>query len=85
MLPEAQINLAHGVVYLATAKKDRSAYNAYFKAVEDVKKHGNLAVPLKICNAPTKLMKNLGYGKGYQAYTDEDLRPDKINKNDYFR
>ncbi len=63
-LPEAQINLAHGVAYLASAPKDRRAYDAYFAALEDVKKHGNLEVPLFLRNAPTQLMKELGYGSG---------------------
>lgn len=74
--PEAQINLAHGTAYLAQAKKDRSAYDAYFAAVDDVKRLGNLPIPLKIRNAPTKLMKELGYGKGYEKYpsTDPHLR-----------
>ncbi len=63
--PECQINLAHGVVYLAMAKKDRSSYEAYFKALEHVKKFGNLPIPMSIRNAPTKLMKDLSYGKGY--------------------
>lgn len=82
--PECAINLAHGTVYLASAKKDRSAYEAYFKAVDDVKKYGNLPIPLKIRNAPTKLMKDLGYGKGYEAYTDEDLLPDKLKGKKYY-
>jgi putative ATPase len=68
--PECQINLAHGTVYMAKAKKDRSAYNAYFKALDDVKKYGNLSIPLEIRNAPTKLMKELGYGKGYVKYPE---------------
>jgi putative ATPase len=63
--PECQINLAHGVVYLAKAKKDRSAYEAYFKALQDVQTHGNLPIPMNLRNAPTKLMKDLGYGEGY--------------------
>jgi putative ATPase len=84
-LPEAQINLAHGTVYLATAKKDRSAYDAYFQALDDVKKYGNLPVPMNIRNAPTKLMKNLGYGKGYEKYTKEDLLPDKLKKKKYYK
>ena len=58
-LPEAAINLAHGVVYLATSKKDKGSYEAYFSALADVKKYGNLPVPLKIRNAPTKLMEEL--------------------------
>lgn len=83
--PEAQINLAHGVVYLASAKKDRSAYEAYFKALADVKKHGNLPVPLNLRNAPTKLMKKLGYGQGYEKYTDRSLLPDKIKNKKYYK
>lgn len=82
-LPEAQINLAHGVVYLSTAKKDRSSYEAYFKALDDVKKHGNLPVPKNILNAPTKLMKDLEYGKGYDKYSKESYLPEKLKKKRY--
>lgn len=82
--PECQINLAHGVVYLASAKKDRSAYEAYFKALEDVKTYGNLPIPMNIRNAPTKLMKDLGYGKGYEKYTDKDLLPEKLKGKKYY-
>jgi len=84
-LPEAQINLAHGTVYLANATKDRSSYEAYFKALDDVKKHGNLPIPLKIRNAPTKLMKDLDYGKGYEKYTKDDLLPEKLKGKKYFK
>jgi putative ATPase len=66
--PECAENLAHGVAYLSLAKKDRSAYNAYLAAMKDVKEFGNLPIPLKIRNAPTKLMKELGYGEGYEKY-----------------
>lgn len=83
--PEAQINLAHGTVYLATAKKDKSAYLAYFAALADVEKHGNLPIPLNIRNAPTKLMKDLGYGKGYERYTKESLLPEKLQGTVYYR
>ncbi len=82
-LPECGINLAHGVVYLATAKKSRNAYNAYMNAMKDVKDFGNLPVPLKIRNAPTKLMKDLGYGEGYEKYTKDDLLPDKLKGKKY--
>ena len=82
--PECAINLAHGTVYLASAKKDRSAYDAYFRAVDDVKKYGNLPTPLKIRNAPTRLMKDLGYGKGYEPYTNEDLLPEKLKGRKYY-
>jgi putative ATPase len=81
--PECQENLAHGTVYLAQAKKDRSAYDAYFRALDDAKRHGNLPVPMSIRNAPTKLMKDLGYGKGYQKYTQESLLPDKLKHQKY--
>lgn len=83
--PECAINLAHGVVYLTSAKKNRSAYNAYFSAVDDVKKFGNLPIPLNLRNAPTKLMKELGYGKGYDKYTKEGLLPDKLKGRSYYK
>lgn len=83
-IPEAQINLAHGTVYLANCKKDRSAHDAYFEALEDVKSFGNLPIPLKIRNAPTKLMKDLNYGKDYDKYDKESYLPDKIKNKKYF-
>jgi putative ATPase len=83
-LPEAAINLAHGVVYLSTAKKDKSSYEAYFEALEDVQLHGNLPIPMKIRNAPTKLMKDMGYGKGYERYSADDLLPDKLKGKRYY-
>lgn len=98
-LPECQINLAHGVTYLASAKKDRSSYDAYFKALEDVKTFGNLPIPLNLRNAPTKLMKSLGYSKGYDLpanathrrwqagkYPDKEmsLLPDKLKNKKYY-
>ena len=82
-LPECAINLAHGVSYLSRCKKDRSSYDAYMAAAEDVKAYGNLPVPLKLRNAPTKLMKELGYGKGYERYTSDDLLPDKLKGKRY--
>ncbi len=84
-LPEAQINLAHGTVYLANCKKDRGAYDAFFRAMEDVKGYGNLPIPLKIRNPETKLMKNLDYGKGYVQYDKESYLPDKIKNKKYFK
>lgn len=82
--PECQENLAAGTVYLATAKKDRSAYEGYMKALEDVKTYGNLPIPLQILNPVTKLMKNAGYGKNYDKYTKEDLLPEKLKGRKYF-
>jgi putative ATPase len=83
--PEAAINLAHGVVYLTNAPKDRTAYDAYFEALADVKEHGNLPVPLAVRNAPTKLMKDLGYHKGYELYMKEDILPDKLKGKKYWK
>jgi putative ATPase len=83
--PECSINLAHGVCYLAQAPKTKNSYYAYFDAVADVKKYGNLPIPLTICNAPTKLMKDLGYGDGYQKYTQEDLLPEKLRGKKYLK
>lgn len=82
--PECQENLAHGVVYLATAKKDRSAYDAYMAALSDVKNLGNLPVPLIIRNPVTKLMGEIGYGSGYEKYTKESLLPEKIKGKKYY-
>lgn len=84
-LPECGINLAHGVAYLSQCKKDKSAYNAYMAALDDAKKYGNLPVPLKVRNAPTKLMKDLGYGEGYERYTNEDLLPKKLKGKKYLK
>lgn len=84
-LPECAENLAHGALYLALAKKDRSAYEAYLKAKEDVLKYGELQVPLSIRNASTKLLDELGYGKGYDKYTKESLMPDKLKNKKYLK
>jgi putative ATPase len=84
-LPECQINLAHGVVYLAECKKDRSSNDAYFLALEDAKEKGNLPIPLQLRNAPTKLMKELGYSKGYEKYGKEGFLPDKLKNAKYFK
>lgn len=83
--PECAINLAHGVVYLAKAKKNRAAYNGLRAAQEDVRNFGNLPVPLKIRNAPTKLMDDLGYGKGYEKYDDESYLPEKLKGKKYYK
>jgi len=83
-LPEAGINLAHGVAYLSRCSKDRSAYDAYKAALEDARNLGNLPIPMSLRNAPTKLMKDLGYGEGYEKYSDEDLLPDKLKGKKYF-
>jgi len=92
-LPECQFNLAHGVVYLATAPKNRAAGDAYFRALDDVKEQGNLPIPLHIRNAPTQLLRELGYGgtgsvhapQGYQAYTHPRMLPEAIKGRRYYR
>ncbi len=84
-LPECVINLAHGVVYLCTAPKSKASYEAYNAAMADVKQHGNLPIPLKIRNAPTKLMKDMGYGEGYERYPKEDLLPEKLKNTTYYK
>jgi len=70
--PEGELALAQAVVYLATAPKSNAIYVAYKKVLEDIRKTGSLEVPLHIRNAPTKLMKNLDYGKGYQYAHDQE-------------
>lgn len=71
--PECAINLAHGAVYLANCPKDRRAYDALRLAQNDVHEHGNLPIPMGLRNAPTKLMQELGYGKG-ESGLPEKLR-----------
>jgi len=83
--PECQENLAAGTVYLAQASKDRRAYDAFMTALADVKTYGNLPIPLNLRNAPTKLMKEIGYGKGYDKYTKDSLLPEKIKDKKYFK
>ncbi len=80
-LPEAQINLAHGVTYLAKAAKDRSSYEAYFRALDDVQSRGNLEIPMHLRNAPTQLMKEMGYGERTQASN----LPDALAGTRYYR
>lgn len=84
-LPECQFNLAQGTSYMALAPKDRTAGDAYFAALEDVKQEGNLPIPMQLRNAPTKLMKELGYGKGYEMYTTDDLLPEKLKGRKYYK
>lgn len=81
--PECAINLAHGVAYLCAQKKDRRVYDGLMAATADVKQHGNLPVPLKIRNAPTKLMRELEYGKGYQKYDQESYLPEELKGKKY--
>ena len=83
--PEGRIPLAEATVYLATSPKSNSAYEGINKALEIVRSTGNLPVPLHLRNAPTKLMKQLGYGKDYKyahAFTgnfvNQQFLPDEM-------
>lgn len=78
--PEARIILSQAAVYLATSPKSNSSYLAIGLAQAAVKKQGDLAVPLHLRNAPTRLMKSLDYGKGYQ-YSHE--QPDNFSEQEY--
>lgn len=81
-LPEAGINLAHGTAYMARAPKSRAAYDAYKTALREVEQSGNLPIPLHLRNAPTQLMKDLGYGRD----GDRDSRlPDPIRDKTFFK
>lgn len=71
-LPEGKIPLAQAVVYLATAPKSNASYSAMLAAAADVAAHGALPVPLHLRNAPTALMKELGYGRGYKYAHEYD-------------
>lgn len=84
-MPECGINLSHGVIYLSKAPKTKAAYYAYLAAQADAREHGSLPIPMNIRNAPTKLMKDLGYGKGYERYTKEDLMPEKLRNVKYYK
>lgn len=83
--PESRIILSQCVTYLASSAKSNASYEAISAAQEAVKKHGDLPVPLHIRNAPTRLMKNLDYGKGYKYahsfdgnFADQEYLPEKI-------
>ncbi|MEE4255057.1 MAG: replication-associated recombination protein A [Desulfuromusa sp.] len=91
-LPEARINLAQGVTYLATAPKSNASYVGINEALAEVRKSGALPVPKHIRNAPTQLMKQLDYGKGYKyahnyqdGFTEQTHLPDQIAGKNYYR
>jgi len=69
--PEGELAIAQAIVYLACAAKSNAVYTAYGTAREDARQHGSLEVPLHLRNAPTRLMKDLGYGKRYRYAHDE--------------
>ena len=79
--PEGELALAQACVYLATAPKSNAVYNAYKASMRAAKEAGSLPPPKHILNAPTKLMKEEGYGGGYLYDHDQ---PDGFSGQDYF-
>jgi len=91
--PEGELTIATAVVYLACAPKSNAVYVAMDEAMADVEEFGTLDVPLRLRNAPTRLMKNLGYGRGYRYAHDEPdafaagerYLPDELPDRRYYR
>lgn len=89
--PECSVHLAQAVLYCTKSKKSNLLYTAYTEAAKDAKYTSNLAVPLHLRNAPTKFMKDIGYGDGYKYspdhnYTEEqNYLPQELNNKDYFK
>ena len=90
--PEGDLAIAQAAVYLATAPKSNAVYKGYGEAREDVRTNPNLPVPLHIRNAPTGLMKDLGYGKDYaydhddpDGYAPQDYLPENLSGREYYR
>jgi len=91
-MPEARIILAQTAAYLASAPKSNASYRAIEEALDDVRKLPNLAVPLHLRNAPTSLMKDTGYGDGYQyshdykgGFSEQQYLPDNLLEKLYYR
>lgn len=91
-MPECEVFLIQLAIYLANAPKDNSAYIVEGLVKQDIAEYGNLPVPMHIRNAPTKLMKDLGYGKGYKydhdlknKKSDQQCMPDKLKKRKYLK
>lgn len=90
--PEGELAVAQAVVYMACAPKSNAVYTAFKAAMQDARKQGSLDVPLHLRNAPTRLMKELGYGKTYRYAHDEpeayaageNYLPDKLAGNRYY-
>lgn len=90
---EGELAIAEAVIYMACAAKSNAAYVAYHAAMDDAKRHGSLEVPLHIRNAPTKLMKELGYGKQYRYAHDEpeayaageNYFPEELGQRTYYQ
>ncbi len=90
--PEGELALAQAVVYLATAPKSNAAYKAYKESLRSAKETGSLAPPMHILNAPTSMMKDLGYGKGYaydhdteEGFSGQNYFPDDMPRRAFYR
>ncbi|MDD2656729.1 MAG: replication-associated recombination protein A [Patescibacteria group bacterium] len=89
-MPECCVHLAQAVVYCAKSKKSNLLYTAYGKAATDARNTSHLGVPIHLRNAPTKFMKNIGYGKDYKYNPDfegnveQDYLPDELKNRNYF-
>jgi putative ATPase len=90
--PEGEIALVQAVLYLAAAPKSNAVYKAQGAAMRAAEEHGSLMPPAHILNAPTKLMKNLGYGKGYEydheaegAFSGQNYFPDGMKREAFYR
>ena len=90
-VPEGELALAQAAVYLATAPKSNSLYTAYSRVRAEIQQSGALPVPLHIRNAPTALMKKLGYARGYRyahdypdAVTAQQYLPDKLEGRNFY-
>jgi putative ATPase len=90
--PEGELALAHCVIYLATAPKSNAAYAAIGAAMRAAKESGSLMPPKHILNAPTRLMRDLGYGAGYvydhgteEAFSGQDYFPDDMPRQSFYR
>jgi putative ATPase len=89
--PEGELALAQAAVYLATAPKSNAVYTAYKAATRTAKEHGSLTPPKTILNAPTKLMKQIGYGAAYaydhdepDAFSGQDYWPEKLGRQSFY-
>jgi len=89
--PEGDLNLTQAVVYLATAPKSNGVYAAHKAAARAAKSHGSLSPPKHILNAPTALMKNLGYGDGYaydhktdEGFSGQDYFPEEMSRQQFY-
>ena len=90
--PEGELALAQAVIYLATAPKSNAAYMAFGEAKRSAAEHGSLTPPAHILNAPTKLMKDLGYGAGYEydhgtqdAFSGQNYFPHDMARENFYR